>query len=75
MKKGDIRLLHVSTLEQIANILTKYLPTNLFLKKFGEKVLHGVENHPEGECAKVYTMTTTVKPRFVEEYMGDVCCS
>ena len=72
--RGDIRLLHVGTLEQAADILTKYLPTKAF-RKFREKMLHGVEKHPEGECAKMYAMFSTVNPKFVEGYMGGIWVS
>ena len=72
--RGDIRLVHVGTLEQAADILTKYLPTKAF-RKFREKMLHGVEKHPEGECAKMYAMFSTVKPKFVEGYMGGIWVS
>ena len=72
--RGDIRLLHVGTLEQAADILTKYLPTKSF-RKFRDKMLHGVEKHPEGECAKMYAMFSTVNPKFVEGYMGGIWVS
>ena len=72
--RGDIRLMHVGTLEQAADILTKYLPTKAF-RKFREQMLHGIAKHPEGVCAKMYAMVATVDRKFVEGYMGGIWVS
>ena len=73
VEQGIIKLGHVKTDEQIADVMTKYLPKGKFLT-FRDKMLKGVEEFPEIVDLTVHRLSVQqVKTFFNREFAGIEC--